>query len=85
MSDDNTRYLLSAGPEGMEHDYCSDCGSSAGWEECTNCEDGMSGHDCGEDCCACLYPENNVPCDICDGKGGWWVCLGGHVLTVPKS
>lgn len=47
------------------------------WEECYACGgDGVSGHDCGEDCCCCLYPEDNVRCDICDGAGGWYQCLG---------
>ena len=41
---------------------------------CYNCEDGLTGdHDCGEDCCACLDPEPNVLCDVCDGKGYWFV------------
>lgn len=44
------------------------------WHECENCEDGYSHHDCGEDCCCCLYPENNVICDICEGKRGWYMC-----------
>lgn len=44
------------------------------WCECWNCEDGYSGHDCGEDVCCCLYPEDNERCDICRGKGGWWRC-----------
>lgn len=41
------------------------------WVECWNCDEGYSGHDCGEDCCCCLDPEDNVICDICRGKGGW--------------
>lgn len=44
---------------------------NADWQECWNCSDGFTGHDCGEDCCACLEPEDNVICDICDGDGGW--------------
>lgn len=42
---------------------------------CYNCggEGITDEHDCGEDCCACLYPEPNVRCDICDGKGYWFV------------
>jgi hypothetical protein len=45
--------------------------------ECYQCHgDGLYGHDCGEDCCACLYPEDNEPCDICDGKGYWQACAG---------
>jgi hypothetical protein len=37
---------------------CWDCGG-----------EGYSGHDCGEDSCCCLYPEDNMVCDTCDGKG----------------
>lgn len=52
---------------------CKDC--SLSWERCDNCEYGYSFHDCGEDTCMCRYPENNVRCDICDGKEGWYNCL----------
>lgn len=39
-------------------------------EECWQCGGtGMSGHDCGEDCCCCLHPEDNMICDICNGTG----------------
>lgn len=41
------------------------------WIDCTNCNDGFTHHSCGEDTCCCLYPEDNVVCDICRGKGGW--------------
>jgi hypothetical protein len=41
------------------------------WVDCWNCDEGYSGHECGEDCCACLEPEDNVVCDICRGAGGW--------------
>ena len=45
------------------------------WCECWQCGgDGVHGHDCGEDCCCCLHPEDNTTCDICDGHGGWWRC-----------
>lgn len=44
------------------------------WVYCWNCEDGYSGHDCGDDCCCCLDPEDNVRCDICNGKSGWLIC-----------
>jgi hypothetical protein len=33
--------------------------------------EGVSGHECGEDTCVCLYPVDNEECDICDGKGYW--------------
>lgn len=59
----------------MDEPSCARCGSSMTWVDCWNCEDGYSHHDCGEDTCCCLYPEDNVTCDICRGRGGWWVCL----------
>lgn len=44
------------------------------WHECWNCSgEGASSHDCGEDVCCCLYPEDNVRCDVCLGKGGYWL------------
>lgn len=48
---------------GLQHVDCWSCGG-----------EGFSDHDCGEDCCACLMPEDNVECDVCDGTGGWWAC-----------
>ncbi len=40
--------------------------------ECWQCGgEGVYGHDCGEDCCACLRPDDNAPCEICEGLGGW--------------
>ena len=51
----------------QEQDYEDD-----DWIECWHCGgDGVSHHDCGEDTCCCLAPEDNVRCDICFGKGGW--------------
>lgn len=42
------------------------------WIECWNCGgERYSHHDCGEDTCWCLYPKDNVLCDVCNGKGGW--------------
>jgi hypothetical protein len=42
------------------------------WVECWNCAGEVySHHDCGEDVCCCLMPEDNVVCDVCHGKGGW--------------
>ena len=55
---------------------CGRCGSSITWEDCQNCGgEGVTSHDCGEDCCCCAYPEDNVVCDICGGKGAFPVCL----------
>ena len=55
---------------------CKKCGSDVDWHECDQCEDGYSGHDCGEDTCCCRNPLPNVVCDVCDGKAGWYVCPG---------
>lgn len=42
------------------------------WVHCWQCGgEGLSHHDCGEDTCCCVLPEDNVSCDICRGKGGW--------------
>lgn len=54
---------------------CARCGSSVDIEACSECEDGFDGHDCGEDCCMCLAPEDNVPCQYCRGSGVWHRCM----------
>lgn len=54
---------------------CEHCEQELDWERCDQCEDGMAYHDCGEDCCACLYPEPNVTCDQCGGAAGWYRCF----------
>lgn len=49
------------------------------WVECWQCGgDGYYGHDCGDDTCCCLDPEENERCDICNGKGGWRTCRSCH-------
>lgn len=53
----------------VHEDPCPSCGGEVYYRLCDQCEDGFSHHDCGEDCCCCADPENNVPCDICRGKG----------------
>lgn len=54
---------------------CEKCGWEKSWRDCWNCGgEGLSDHDCGEDCCCCLHPELNVRCDICEGQGGFVVC-----------
>ena len=43
--------------------------------DCENCGgEGFTNHDCGEDTCCCLEPEDNVECDVCDGEGSYWAC-----------
>ena len=48
---------------------CPNCGSHTCERSCDWCEDGASGHECGEDVCCCLNPMANVRCDDCLGKG----------------
>lgn len=59
--------------EAAEH-LCEKCGNEKYWRDCLNCDEGYSDHDCGEDCCCCLNPEDNVVCDICEGDTGWYQC-----------
>ena len=54
---------------------CARCGGMIDTDNCEHCEDGFDGHDCGEDCCACYMPEDNVPCQYCDGSGLWRRCM----------
>lgn len=61
---------------GLEIDcQCARCGSSIFTEDCGECEDGFDGHDCGDDCCCCLHPEENVVCQYCGGTGTHHTCL----------
>jgi hypothetical protein len=53
---------------------CKEHGATLMWVDCWNCDEGYTGHDCGEDCCCCADPEDNVRCDICRGKGGYMAC-----------
>jgi len=65
--------LLDARGDGAK--LCPRCGCcEMFWQECENCEDGYSSHDCGEDTCCCADPIDNVVCDICRGACGWWRC-----------
>jgi hypothetical protein len=55
---------------------CARCGSSLDFEDCEYCGgSGYTNHDCGEDCCICLDPEDNVPCDCCGGRGTYPRCV----------
>jgi len=62
--------------EGHERHQCGRCGSSVEYLPCVECRDERYvDHDCGEDCCACLHPELNVPCSACHGRGGKPHCI----------
>ena len=59
-----------------EEYQCGRCGSSISFHQCANCGgEGFTSHDCGEDCCCCADPEDNVPCDVCKGDGTFARCL----------
>ena len=62
----------------IEHEICQRCKCcEVVYEDCGNCDDGYSSHDCGEDSCCCEYPEDNVVCDWCGGTGTFPMCIGG--------
>lgn len=74
----NTTWIQPLPPrDGRQYDcQCARCGSSCYWQQCDQCGgEGLDGHDCGEDCCCCLNPEDNVVCQFCAGHGGWHWCL----------
>lgn len=61
------------------------------WVDCWDCgghnadRPGYTHHDCGEDCCACLDPEDNVRCSTCLGKAGWLRCYGCTPRTAEEE
>jgi hypothetical protein len=61
--------ILMTGGDPIPDDYFYEFSE---WVDCWNCGgSGFSHHDCGDDCCCCADPGDNVECDICDGVGGW--------------
>ena len=66
--------------DGREWDcQCGRCGSSLDFDECEVCGgEGYDDHDCGEDSCCCAFPENNVRCEACAGRGAWPRCASGY-------
>jgi hypothetical protein len=60
----------------MEDEYqCGRCGSSVTFEMCQDCGgDGYFEHDCFDDSCCCLDPEDEQCC-ICEGEGTIAHCL----------
>lgn len=61
-----------------DKELCEQCGCcEMVYDECEQCGgDGVYGHDCGEDCCCCLDPEDNQDCDVCGGSGYFKHCIG---------
>lgn len=61
--------------ETVSRNVCEKCSNELSWRDCWQCGgEGFVDHDCGEDTCCCLYPEDNVECDTCEGNGGWFQC-----------
>lgn len=53
-----------------EHAACDDLPEDGEWVDCWECFGEGGHHDCGEDCCPCLHPEDDlVDCGLCDGLG----------------
>jgi hypothetical protein len=77
----------------IDHVICPRCNCcEVDWQECEYCSgEGVSGHDCGEDSCCCLDPEDNIQCDMCYGHGGWYQCIGNcnengkHIATASQA
>ena len=47
-------------------------GGDVEWTDCWECGgDGVNGHECGDDTCCCLDPEDNMLCHTCEDKGNW--------------
>lgn len=72
--------------DGKEYEcQCARCGSSVSWETCEYCGgEGFDGHDCGEDCCSCRYPVDNVVCGACDGNGTFGYCLSSEEWCIAN-
>lgn len=63
----------------MDDDTCPKCGCcSMVWHECENCggEGGRDGDELMEEDPLWYSQDDYEQCDICDGKGGWYVCVG---------
>jgi hypothetical protein len=59
-------------PEDM---MCEKHATEKMWATCWDCGgEGFTHHDCGDDTCVCLWPEDNMPCGTCGTKGGYYLC-----------
>lgn len=53
---------------------CPICGGLMAWEECWNgCDDGY--HSLYEEDPLWYDEDDEEVCEICEGKGGYWICL----------
>ena len=57
---------------------CETCGSEKEHVTCWDCGGEGGYHDCMDDCCCCLDPEDNRDCATCHGEGGYLVCPECH-------
>lgn len=56
-------------------EHCPVCDCVLAPESCWQCLGGGGVHNCGEDTCACLDPDElNEICEECDGEGQYLVC-----------
>jgi len=56
------------------------------WENCWSCMGEGGYHDCWDDTCCCLDPDDrNMPCQECGGKGGWIVPHNAAVTPKPPE
>lgn len=56
-------------------EHCRVCGSALELESCWQCLGAGGFHNCGEDTCACLDPDElNEICEECDGEGAYLSC-----------
>lgn len=56
---------------------CPRCGSDCEFQDCDACG-GEGSHDFAEDDPIQYGPSDVVPCDMCDGQGGWWRCVSSY-------
>lgn len=61
-----------------DKELCENCGCcELVTEPCEQCGgDGVFGHECGDDTCCCLDPDDNETCSECGGLGYFKQCLG---------
>ena len=53
---------------------CPRCGGQTDWQECENgCDEGYFYP--GEDDPIQYDPDEELSCDVCQGQGGWWMCV----------